>query len=79
MLFELDSEPAEGIFYVANEGNPAFLGPASVEAIAQQISKSVGPSGSNTEYLINLAQSLRQHGIDDQHVFEIEVELMRTM
>jgi len=80
LLFEsgLDDTPVEGIFYVASEGNPAFLGPASVAAIAKQISVSAGPSGSNTEYLLNLARALRQYGIDDQHVFEIEAELARA-
>ena len=79
LLFEpgSDSGPSpEGIFYVADEGNPAFLGTASSAAIAKQISVSAGPSGSNTEYLINLAQAMRLHGIDDQHVFEIEAELL---
>ena len=70
-------EPVEGIFYVANEGNPAFLGPASAAEIAQQISVSGGPSGSNAEYLLNLAEALRQRSIDDQHVFDIEAELIR--
>jgi len=81
LLFEPESVSApspDGIFYVANEGNPAFLGPASVESIAKQISEAEGPSGSNTEYLINLARALRRHGIDDQHVFEIEAELIRA-
>jgi len=76
---EPDDEPVEGIFYVASEGNPAFLGPASAVDIAKQISVSVGPSGANSEYLINLAEALRIHGIDDEHVFEIEAELIQAM
>lgn len=67
----------EGIFYVASESNPAFLGPASAADIARQISQSHGPSGPNDEYLRNLAMALRQHGIADDHVFEIEAELNR--
>jgi len=70
-------EHIEGVFYVANESNPAFLGPASAVEIARQISQSQGPSGPNDEYLRNLAMALRQHGITDDHVFEIEAELNR--
>lgn len=80
LLFESesDSDRVEGIFYVANENNPAFLGPASADVIAKQISESHGPSGSNAEYLTKLAEALRLHGIHDQHVFEIEAELQRN-
>lgn len=65
----------DGVFYVATENNPAYLGPASSTAIATQISQSQGPSGPNDEYLHNLADALRRHRIDDKHVFEIESEL----
>ena len=70
-------EEGKGIFYVANGNNPAFLGPASALDIARQISRSQGPSGPNDEYLRNLANAWRQHGIADDHVFEIEAELNR--
>ena len=71
------STAIEGVFYVANESNPAYLGPACAADIAAQISRSHGPSGPNDEYLRNLAMALRQHGISDEHVFEIETELNR--
>ncbi len=65
----------EGIFYIANQNNFAFLGDAPIEQIAKQINQSHGPSGSNSEYLFNLALSLRDLDINDEHVFEIEREL----
>lgn len=61
-----------GVVYIAPEGNRAFLGKASLEDIASQISLSQGPSGHNVEYLLNLAKALRQLGADDSHVFALE-------
>lgn len=71
-LYLDDNSTVEGIFYVAKEDNPAYLGPASVDSIADQIICSHGPSGSNEEYLRNLADALRQYNIEDEHVFSIE-------
>jgi cation transport regulator ChaC len=61
----------EALVYVAAEGNLNFLGPAPVEQIAAEARDSVGPSGSNREYILRLADALREHGADDPHVFAI--------
>ncbi|KAL8565188.1 Cation transport regulator-like protein 2 [Nucella lapillus] len=63
--------------YIGTEGNPFFLGPAPIPEIAHQIYHSVGPSGPNKEYLLNLAQSLRSIAphVDDVHVFSLEEEI----
>lgn len=66
---------ADGLVYIATEDNAAFLGPATAEAIARQIAESIGPSGPNRDYLLNLALALRELGADDAHVFEIEHHL----
>lgn len=58
--------------YIADEANHAFLGPDSLPAIAEHIDRSHGPSGSNREYLLTLAESLRDLGIHDEHVFDLE-------
>ena len=50
----------------------AFLGPAPMEEMAEQINRCVGPSGSNREYVIELARALREMGYADEHVFEVE-------
>lgn len=60
------------LVYVAGRSNEAFLGEAPATAIAEQIENSAGPSGSNTEYLLNLAAALREFGLHDEHVFELE-------
>jgi cation transport regulator ChaC len=67
----------DGTLYVAAADNPAFLGEAPIEAMAEQIHRSVGPSGSNRDYLVDLAQALRDIGEDDEHVFELERHLPR--
>ncbi len=61
-----------GVVYIAPVGNHAFLGDAPLPEIAQQIKHSVGPSGENAEYLLHLAQALRELGVEDPHVFELE-------
>lgn len=71
----IDGRQVLGLVYVADEHNAAFLGQAPIEDIAKQIHKSRGPSGENREYLIKLAESLRQLNADDEHVFAIETSL----
>jgi cation transport protein ChaC len=71
-----DGGSALGLVYIATHENAAFLGPASERAIAQQIAQSRGPSGPNSEYLLELAKALRELGKDDPHVFEIERQLI---
>ena len=67
-----DGHTTEGSVYIAPKDNHAFLGPASLEAMAAQIGPSVGPSGTNRDYVLRLAEALREHDIDDPHVFELE-------
>jgi cation transport protein ChaC len=67
-----DGARFEGVLYLAGGSNPQFLGAAPAAVIAQQIGRSHGPSGSNTEYLLRLAAALREHGEHDAHVFELE-------
>lgn len=64
--------PVNGILYVASADNFAWLGPAPVDQMAEQINRSVGPSGPNREYLLRLAQALRELELDDPDVFTLE-------
>lgn len=72
-----NSGAVEGLVYVAGPDNEAFLGPASEAEIAAHIAQSHGPSGPNEEYLLQLADALRELGEHDDHVFAIEQELKR--
>ena len=55
-----DTEPALSnvLTFVATSKNVHWLGPASVEAVAQQIAAATGGSGPNYEYLQRLAEAL---------------------
>ncbi len=68
----LDGGNDRGLVYIATEDNPAFLGPAPVPEMARQIAHSHGPSGSNRDYLVDLAHALRRLGEEDEHVFALE-------
>jgi cation transport regulator ChaC len=67
-----------GTLYVAAQDNPAYLGPAPLEKLAEHISRASGPSGSNTDYVLQLAQALRHLGDDDHHTFALEDLLLRA-
>lgn len=63
------------ITYVALPTNSNYLGPAPMEAIADQVRRSHGPSGSNVEYALRLAESLAGLGVSDDHVFDLAARL----
>lgn len=69
----------QGVVYIANADNAAYLGPASDNDIVQHIAKSTGPSGPNSEYLLQLAQALRQLKAEDAHVFTLEQMLLQRL
>ncbi len=69
------SPTVEGVIYVAAEDNHAYLGPVEMEDMALHISQSRGPSGSNTEYVLQLAKALRELGDHDPHVYALEALL----
>jgi cation transport protein ChaC len=71
-----DGRQVRATVYIAAENNHAFLGPASLPDIAEHIRGSHGPSGANRDYLLRLAQVLRELDIVDDHVFELE-QLLR--
>lgn len=63
-----DSTPRllSALVYVATangEKNENWLGPAPLEAIAQQIATAHGPSGPNREYLFHLADALSKASV----------------
>jgi glutathione-specific gamma-glutamylcyclotransferase len=72
----------KGVVSLCYNGTPEnkdYLGPDSMEAMARQILACAGPSGSNREYLFNLADNLRAMGVDDPHVFELEATAKRLL
>lgn len=71
-----ESEQVDGVVYRAAENNPAYLGPGSLQDMAEQINRCSGPSGSNRDYVLQLARALRRLGYDDTHVFELESRVL---
>jgi cation transport regulator ChaC len=60
---------------VATAANPNFLGAAELSALLLQVQSAHGPSGANRDYVLALASALREHGLWDEHVFELEARL----
>ena len=75
MTFD-DGSSDDGLVYIATADNEAYLGEASEYDIAVQIANTEGPSGRNDDYILRLANSLRDMGVDDPHVFGIERHLL---
>ena len=67
---------------MATSDNPFYVGRESIETIAHHVASSSGPSGTNREYLYQLADALREilgadganlyHDSSDRHLFELE-------
>jgi glutathione-specific gamma-glutamylcyclotransferase len=74
-----DGHQFEGIVYIASEHNEAYLGDAPLTEIAAHIQRSAGPSGTNQDYLLRLAESLRKLAVYDEHVFELEALLLNEV
>ncbi len=66
-----DDRPVPAFVYLATDRNPNYLGPATDSEIVDQIRHAQGPSGPNTEYVLRLAQALRDIDTTDDHVFAI--------
>ena len=70
-----DDTQTPALVYIASSQNPHFLGPAAAKDIANQIIKSIGPSGSNLEYFIKLRSALQQFAPPEEHIEEIFTHL----
>jgi len=70
-----ETRAVEALMYTATPGNPNYLGPADLDAIARQVRSAHGPSGENVDYVLELAQALRDMDAVDEHVFALEQRL----
>jgi glutathione-specific gamma-glutamylcyclotransferase len=71
------------IVYVADESNPSWNQEHEMPSIARQILSAVGPSGTNTSYLFNLCDAMREnfpnHFHEDDHLFDLERHVNEMM
>ncbi len=67
----LSDREVDGVTYIAPRDNCAFLGDASRDEIVAQVKRCHGESGSNLEYVLELARALRRLNIDDPHIRQI--------
>ena len=76
-VFESDAATkpcCRALLFTGTIENEFFRGPHDdgLLPIARIIASAVGPSGSNAEYLLKLAQALRELDVVDAHVFDLE-------
>lgn len=74
-------EPFNVLVYIATPKNPFWLGEAQETEIANQIVDCSGPSGHNVEYVLRLANFMRDHfpSETDHHLYSLEEEVMRKI
>lgn len=79
---EICGEAFPALLYIATERNCHWMGEAPLPDIAKQIVQCKGPSGHNVEYLIRLANFMRDDlkgaAEADEHLFELE-KLVKSM
>lgn len=63
------------VIYIATNKNVHWLGEASLQIIARQITECSGPSGHNAEYLLRLAEFMHRYMPEahDEHLFTLEI------
>ncbi|KAL3101306.1 hypothetical protein niasHT_028062 [Heterodera trifolii] len=75
-----ESDPFELCVYISEAGDNIYHSvPTSIDEIVKQIIRSRGPSGSNLEYALRLADCQRRMApkVWDEHLFEIEQRLLK--
>jgi cation transport protein ChaC len=65
--------------YIATEDNDDWWGPAPVDVIAEVVAVAEGPSGTNREYVLKLAEALRALGVHCHHTFAVEAALLKLL
>lgn len=72
-------QTVKALVYVASPTNENYIGVGSFDEMARHIISSHGPSGANVEYALELAKSLRQMKVQDEHVFQLEAQILAQL
>ncbi|CAB4385943.1 unnamed protein product [Rhizophagus irregularis] len=83
-IYQLEKEEPiikNAIVYIATTKNEEYVGPTSLDLLAQKIYECIGPSGPNSEYLLNLASALRTIAPNayDAHLFDLEERILKLI
>ncbi|KAJ8958214.1 hypothetical protein NQ318_017355 [Aromia moschata] len=82
IFYPLEKEQLlEITIYLASHNNHNYAGPADVNDIANQVVRSVGPSGANIDYVCNLANAMRSlfPSVEDNHLFSLEQKVLNLL
>ena len=73
--------PFPVLVYIGTESSFGYLGPASIEDIAEQIIQCSGKSGTNAEYVLKLASTMKEiaPGVHDEHLFSLEKKVLSLL
>ncbi|AMD21898.1 HFR043Wp [Eremothecium sinecaudum] len=70
----------QSMVYIGVEGNSSYVGPEDIDLTASVVSKAVGPSGDNYEYLKLLYQSLEEIATSmNAALHEVEDEYLKSL
>lgn len=73
---EFSGEAFPALLYIATEENSLWMGESPLTQIAEEIVDCEGPSGHNVEYLMRLANFMREElkgvNVEDDHLFHLE-------
>lgn len=74
-------QPILVLVYVALPNNPMYLGPKPYPEMAREVVSSEGECGTNIEYVLNIAEFMRDEvpGVDDEHLFMLEMHIITSL
>lgn len=70
-----DGRRIAAITYIADPAGEHYAGPAAMPDMLRQIADAAGPSGTNVEYVLRLADALRLLGVAEDDVYALEAGL----
>ena len=78
VLAEVPGEPSpvRAITWIGHPENPNHVAPAPLSAVVDVVRRARGKSGTNVDYVIQLAAALRSLGWSDPEVFALEAALI---
>ncbi|XP_074632265.1 putative glutathione-specific gamma-glutamylcyclotransferase 2 [Acropora palmata] len=84
MSFSCNEKPSHTfvvMVYIAKPENPLYLGPATPEQLVTEIASAEGHAGHNAEYVIRLADFMREKvpDFEEEHLFELEKLLRKEL